>query len=64
MGNNASMSPFPETDLRPNPRREQMPVVTAAGAALEGPGLHAGRSTIAGGAAVSAALLMTELALT
>ena len=62
--NNASMSSFPETDLRPNPRGEPMPVITAASAALQRPALSAGRTALVGVAAVSAALLMTELALT
>jgi Spermine/spermidine synthase domain len=62
--NNASMSPFPVTDLRPTPRREQLPVITAAGVAPVRPGLHVNGAAIAGVAAVSAALLMTELALT
>jgi len=62
--NNASMSSIPETDSRPQPRGERMPVITAAGATLERPGLYPSRMAIAGVAAVSAALLMTELALT
>ena len=62
--NNASMSSFAATDLRRNPRRGQTPVITAASAAPEGRTLYAGPAAIAGVAAVSAALLMTELALT
>src|SRR4029453_9465471 len=62
--NNASMSSFPRTDLRPNPHREQIPVITAASAALARPPPPAGRTAVVGVAAVSAALLMTELALT
>src|SRR5258705_4756351 len=56
--------PFLETDLQPNPRREPMPVITAAGAAHGHPGLRVNRAAILGVAAVSAAVLMTELALT
>ena len=62
--NNASMSSFAETDVRRNPRRAQMPVITAASEALERRAVYAGRAAIGGVAAVSAALLMTELALT
>ena len=62
--NNASLSPLTETDLRPNPRPEQMPVITAGRAAAGRSALPIHRAAIAGVAAVSAALLMTELALT
>src|SRR5262245_60597370 len=41
-----------------------MPVITAAGTAPRHPDLHVSRAAIAGVAVVSAALLMTELALT
>ncbi len=58
------MSPLTETDLRPNPGDEQMPVITAGGAAPARPARRTDRAAIAGVAAVSAALLMTELALT
>jgi hypothetical protein len=62
--NNASTPPFAETDLRRAPRGEQMPVITARPAAVPGVALNAHRAATAGVAAVSAALLMTELALT
>src|SRR5215510_16021526 len=62
--NNASMSSFAEPDLRRSPRRAPMPVITAASEALERRAVYAGRAAIGGVAAVSAALLMTELALT
>src|SRR5215510_10829513 len=62
--NNASMSSFAEPDLRRSPRRAPMPVITAASEALERRAVHAGRAAVAGVSSVSAALLMTELALT
>src|SRR5262245_63254735 len=62
--NNASLSPLTATDLRPGPRREPIPVITAGSAAPGRSTVHTDRATIAGVAAVSAALLMTELALT
>ena len=62
--NNAKMSTLPETDLQQDRRRDQMPVITTEGAAPGRPALHVGRAAIAGVAVVSAALLMTELALT
>jgi len=62
--NSANMSPLTETDLRPDRRREQLPVITAGRAAPEQAASATNRSTTAGVAAVSAALLMTELALT
>jgi hypothetical protein len=62
--NNASTSSFAETDLGPNPRREPMPVITTARTERPRPARYADRAATAGVAAVSAALLMTELALT
>ena len=63
--NNASTSSFAETDLGPNPRREPMPVITTTRTVRPRPArVSADRAATAGVAAVSAALLMTELALT
>ena len=59
--NNARTSSFAETDLGPSPRHEPMPVITTA---RRRPAGYADRAATAGVAAVSAALLMTELALT
>src|SRR4026207_2305304 len=60
--NTASPTPFAETDLRQKTQREPMPVITATEMAPPRP--RANRAATAGVAAVSAALLMTELALT
>src|SRR4026207_2012691 len=60
--NTASPTPFAETDLRQKTQREPMPVITATEMAPPRP--RANRAATAGLAAVSAALLMTELALT
>src|SRR5262245_25028809 len=62
--NNARTSSFAETDLGPNPRREPMPVITTTRTAPPRPARYVDRAATAGVAAVSAALLMTELALT
>jgi len=62
--NNAIPTPFAETDLRQHPQREQMAVITATPAAPPRLAPQANRAATAGVAAVSAAVLMTELALT
>ena len=62
--NNARTAPLVETDLRRDPRPEQTPVITAMREAPPRLAVRDDRAATAGVAAVSAALLMTELALT